>query len=191
MKQCPKCNQYAMDFDEYFGRYRCFNANCTWMPPSAAERQLRLLERGVEPSVVDQFDLGDIGVSIRVVYDEVNDILAFNFDAEEPQFDYPSDDARIAWRVGRNTGQLCGLIIYSAKEFGLSEVCLDIIVARIGLAAKGITGQLVPITSNKPTRIVIDKIRVTLKGYRPTSEMCNAIKPTVEKAINNLVANQV
>jgi len=28
MRKCPKCNKWTLEFDDYFGRYRCFNPDC-------------------------------------------------------------------------------------------------------------------------------------------------------------------
>lgn len=185
MKQCPKCNQCSVDFDEYFGRFRCFNADCKWMPPSYAERTLRLLENSKCPKEVARLDLDAIGITMTVLYDDVNDILTFDFNTGEPSFDYPSDDARVSWNVGRHTGQLCGIGVCGAKEFGVSEVYMDI-VARV-VAAKGGSGCLMPI-AGRPNKTTIENIRITLRSNRPTPEMQKVISPAVEQAKKELVA---
>lgn len=188
MKECPKCKLYTVDFDEYFGRHRCFNASCSWMPPSASERQFRLLERGSTPKEIASHNFDDIHMTMNVYYDEVNDVMVFDFCTGEPFFEYPSDDARISWNVGRNTGQFCGFVVYAAKEFGVEEVHLDI-VARIGLAAEGI-GSKSKIIAGQPTRNAIEKIGVTLKGYSASPQMSAEIGPIVKEAIGHLAAHR-
>lgn len=79
MKQCPMCQKWTLDYDTYFGRYRCFNPDCEWMPSSSAEREIKLLESYQEPIIVDRGEVPELGLSITVTYDKVNDVLDFDF----------------------------------------------------------------------------------------------------------------
>jgi len=75
MKQCPQCRQWTLDFDEYFGRFRCFNPECEWIPASKTEREMRLLECRKYPIEVCQRELPELGLKLEVKYDSINDVL--------------------------------------------------------------------------------------------------------------------
>ena len=94
MKKCPECKKWTLDYDTYFGRYRCFNPNCEWMPSSSTEREITLLQSGQQPVIVDTKEFPELGLSVTVTYDEVNDVLDFDFGLNDPTFDLPEPDGR-------------------------------------------------------------------------------------------------
>jgi hypothetical protein len=108
MKRCPKCNKWTLEFDNYFGRFRCFNPDCNWMPKSSAERKIRLLESHQEPTPVTVETIPELGLTAAVAYDKLNDVLGFDFKPGESTFDLPEPDGRIVWKVAYKTGDLVG-----------------------------------------------------------------------------------
>src|SRR4030042_4951461 len=119
MRKCPKCNKWTLEFDDYFGRYRCFNPDCEWMPPSAAEREIRILKERKEPQIVYSEHIPELGTNVVVKYDSVNDTLSFDFGQEDMTFDLPESDGRMIWKVARSNNTIVGFEIIEAKHFGI------------------------------------------------------------------------
>ena len=111
MKRCPECKKWTLEYDVYFGRYRCFNPDCEWMPISSVERELQLLEAYQQPEVISTGELPELGIKITVTYEEVNDVLAFDFRSNEATFDLPEPDGRIIWQIAHRTGTVVGFAI--------------------------------------------------------------------------------
>lgn len=162
MRQCPKCNQWTMDFDEYFGRFRCFNAKCSWMPSTAAERHLRLMQENKSPKVIEAIEIPTLQLTLQVFYDETNDTLIFTFNNDQPSFEFPSDDVRVLWNIGRYTGEVLGFVILGAKSFGVKEIELDI-VAKREKVSESIKSNLRTLGQGKATKLAIDNVAVKLK----------------------------
>ena len=89
MRQCPKCQQWTMDFDEYFRRFRCLDRECGWMAPSSAEREIRLLRSYAQPTRFDPVAVPDLGLTLTPWYDPASDALSVDFGLDEPTFDLP------------------------------------------------------------------------------------------------------
>ena len=159
MRKCPECSQWTLEFDDYFGRYRCFNPDCEWMPPSAAEREIRLLEQRKEPRIILSEHIPELGTDVVVKYDSVNDALSFDFGPEDITFDLPESDGRMIWKVSRNSYSIVGFDILDAKRFGVSEVRVDITARKedIERNLKRIKGAF---SSGRPTRLLITSVAI-------------------------------
>ena len=166
MKQCPMCKRWTLDFDDYFGRYRCFNPHCEWMPASSIERELRLLEARRPPKTVYQECVPDLGLTIKVVYDSVNDVLSFDFALSRHAIDLPEPDGRLVWKIDPNTDTVAGFEILEARELGVSEVRVDIETRK-----KDIEHDLRriprPFFCGRPTRPLITSVAVRAKTSEP------------------------
>ena len=160
MKQCPACSKWTLDFDDYFGRYRCFNPECGWMPVSSVERQIRLLRSGQEPQELYAEPLAELGLTVRAFYDSVNDALLFDFGLDEPAFEVPEGDGRIVWKIGRQTGSVAGFAILGAREFGVAKVDVDIDARKESIER---SQRRVPraLACGRPTRVLIESVSVT------------------------------
>ncbi len=128
MRQCPKCQKWSMDFDEYFGRFRCYD--CGWMPPSTAEREIRLLRSYKQPLKLDSQEIPELGMTITPVYDVENDALSFDFGLNEPTIDLPESNGRMIWKIGLNSGKVAGFTIIGARELSLSHISIQFIARR-------------------------------------------------------------
>ena len=159
MRKCPKCHQWTLEFDDYFGRYRCFNPDCEWMPSSAAEREIRLLEERKEPEIVWSEHISELGTDVIVKYDSVNDTLSFDFGPEDITFDLPESDGRMLWKVSRNTNTIIGFDLLEAKRFGVSEVRVDI-TARKEDIERNLSRIKGAFSSGRPTRLLITSVAV-------------------------------
>jgi hypothetical protein len=166
MRKCPKCKQWTLEFDDYFGRYRCFNPDCEWMPPSAAEREIRLLEERKEPQSVWSEHIPELGTTVVVKYDSVNDALSFNFGVNDITFDLPESDGRMLWKVSRNSNTIVGFDILEAKRFGISEVRVNIVARKedIERNLRKIKGAF---SSGRPTRLLVASVAVKREGDAP------------------------
>jgi len=166
MRKCPKCNKWTLEFDDYFGRYRCFNPDCEWMPSSAAEREIRLLEERKEPQAVCIEHIPELGTNVVVKYDSVNDTLSFDFGPEDMTFDLPESDGRMIWKVARSSNTIIGFDILEAKHFGISEVRVDITARKedIERNLQRIRGAF---SSGRPTRLLITSVAVKRETTEP------------------------
>ena len=156
MKRCPECKKWTLDYDVYFGRYRCFNPDCEWMPISSVERELQLLEAYQQPEIICTGKLPELGIIITVTYEKVNDILAFDFGADEATFDLPEPDGRIIWQIAHRTGTVVGFAILEAKRLDVSQVQVNIAARKEDIERNlRIPGAL---SSGRPTRILITSV---------------------------------
>ncbi|HUW30320.1 MAG TPA: hypothetical protein VM223_01775 [Planctomycetota bacterium] len=164
MRKCPACNRYTLDFDEYFGRFRCFNADCRWMPPSSTERELRLIETRKEPRLLFKKKMPRLGLTMSSYYDSVNDALVFDFGQDEPSFDLPESDGRIIWKVGSSTGSVTGFAVIGMVKIGVIAVTVDLDVRKecIEESVRSFSGP-----PRRATRILIDRIAVATKTTAP------------------------
>ena len=126
MRQCPACGNWTLDYDEYFGRFRCFDPDCGWTPFSSAEQEIRRLQTGGQLEELCVEKIEDLGLTFRASYDSLNDALVFDFGLHEPTFDFPEGDGRMIWRIGHHTGSVAGFSILGARKFGVAEVRVDV-----------------------------------------------------------------
>ncbi len=182
MRRCPACKQWTLDFDDYFGRYRCFNPDCRWMPTSPAEREIRRLESYEQPRILSEKPLPQLGITITVTYDSTNDILAFSFGAEEPSFDLPEPDGRLVWKVSPQTNTVVGFEILEAKRLGVSEVRVNIETRKkdIERNLKRFPGGF---SFGRPTRPLITSVE-----FASASEKAEQPTPAFEEAIKEFQA---
>lgn len=166
MKKCPNCKQWTLEFDDYFGRYRCFNTDCEWMPLSAVEREIRLIEERKEPENVTSEYIPELGTTVFVKYDSVNDALSFNFGIEDMTFDLPESDGRMVWKIARSNNMIVGFEIIEAKHFGISEVRVNIVARKedIEQNLQRIKGAF---SSGRPTRLLITSVAVKKEADEP------------------------
>jgi len=75
MRQCPECHKWTMDFDEYFGRFRCLALDCGWMPPSTTEREIRLLQSRKQPTKLESVTIRELDLTLTPSYDAENDVF--------------------------------------------------------------------------------------------------------------------
>lgn len=162
MTKCPKCGKWTLDFDDYFGRFRCFDEACGWMAASSTERQLRILEKQTEPQLLCAERIGDTGLQLTASYDGINDALQFDFGTEEPAFDLPEQDGRLVWRVGMETSSVCGFAILDARTLGVTEVQVEMVARCAGLEQRL---RALPdiVRSGRASRILIEKVFVRAK----------------------------
>ena len=126
MKKCPACSKYTMDFDSYFGRFRCFNPECHWMAPTSTERQLKLIECKDQPMKLKELFLQELGCTLVSTYEPVNDALVFDFGRDEPSFDVPEPNGIMIWRIGHRSRTVTGFVIVGIRKLGIHRVELDI-----------------------------------------------------------------
>jgi len=182
MRRCPVCKQWTLDFDDYFGRYRCFNPACEWMPMSPAGREIRRLESYEQPRFLSKERVPELGITITVTYDSTNDILAFGFGTGEPSFDLPEPDGRLVWKVAPRTNTVVGFEILEAKKLGVSEVRVNIETRKedIERNLRKFPGGF---SSGRPTRPLITSVAVAA-----ASEEAEQPTPAFEEAIKKFQA---
>jgi len=153
-----------LEFDDYFGRYRCLD--CEWMPASAAEREIRLLKERKEPQIVCREYIPELETTVVVEYDSVNDTLSFDFGPEDITFGLPESDGRMLWKVARGSNAIVGFDILEAKRFGVSEVRVDIAARKEDLERnlRRIRGAF---SSGRPTRLLITSVAVKRETSEP------------------------
>lgn len=161
MKQCPACHNWTLDYDDYFGRYRCFSADCSWMAPSAVERQIRLLRSYNQPSIIDTRTIDEINMTIVTAYDEENDALILTFSSDHPSFELPEDDGRILWSISRLSGEVTGITIVGARKFGVSEIRIDF-GTRKEIIERNMRSIPSAIQTGRPTRSLIESVSITM-----------------------------
>ncbi len=165
MKQCPECKKWTLEYDAYFGRYRCFSPGCEWMPISSVERELRLLETYQKPEVMCTGKIPELETNVTVTYEEVNDVLAFDFGADEATFDLPEPDGRIIWQVAHRTDTVVGFAILQAKKLGVSEVQVNIVARKDDIERNlRVPGAL---SSGRPTRMLITGVAFASQSDKP------------------------
>jgi len=166
MRQCPMCEHWTLEYDEYFGRYRCFNPGCEWMPASSTEREIKLLEAGKRPKTICEKYISDLGMTISVAYDPVNDVLGFDFGLSKHSVDLPEPDGRLVWKIAPETDTVAGFDILEARRLGVSEVRINIEARKkdIELSLKRMPKAFL---CGRPTRLLITSIAVAAKMHEP------------------------
>ncbi len=157
MKQCPKCKKWTLDFDDYFGRFRCFNARCGWMAPSSAEREIRLLEGHQEPKVLFSTQIEGTGLTLRGAHDVKNDALVFDFARREATFDLPEPDGRLIWRISERTGCVTGFTFVGVKELGVSDVNMNVGARKVCIERK-LSNMPSAVVSRRATKTLIENL---------------------------------
>ena len=162
MKQCPKCHRWTMDFDEYFGRFRCLASDCGWMVPSTTEREIKLLRSRKQPAKLDSVNIPELNLTLTPSYDAENDVISIDFGLNEPTIDLPDPDGRMIWRIGRRSDRVAGFAIVGAnKEGALSDIGIRFIVRR----KKDIESRLPKFprafAAGRATKNLIDAVIVT------------------------------
>jgi len=185
MRKCPKCGKWTLEFDEYFGRFRCFNGDCAWMAMSSAELEIRSLRRGKGPEVFAEKEIPKLGITFTAAYDAENDALLFDFGLDEPTFDLPEGDGRMIWKIGRDSGSVARFTILLAKTFAISEVRIDL-AARKETIERVLERMPTARSSGRVTRVLIDAVEVTARStrgeQRPSKpELSNAFTEAIEK----------
>jgi hypothetical protein len=178
MRQCPICKHWALEYDDYFGRYRCFNPDCEWMPASSAEREINLLETGRQPKIVCEEYVPPLNLTISVTYDPVNDVLGFDFGLGKQAVDVPEPDGRLVWKVDPQTDTVVGFELLEAKRIGVSEVRLDIETRKRDIE-QNLKRLPRPFLCGRPTQLLITSIAVLAKAHKaksPTPLLRNAIE---------------
>jgi hypothetical protein len=183
MRKCPVCNNWSLDFDEYFGRFRCFD--CGWMPPSATEREIQRLRSFQEPIDIDKIHIEEIGLNITSKYDKVNDALIFDFGLNEPSFELPEDDGRVIWKISHCSGSVTGLVILDARKTGVSEVQIKITASKDDVERR-IKTMPDAIATGRATKILIENVTITARTKDPSTlptstPFYNAIEQAVKK----------
>jgi len=167
MRQCPDCQKWTLDYDDYFGRFRCFNPECGWMPASSTEREIQLLKQHEKPQLLSRIEIDDPGLAFTAFYDSVNDALLFDFGLDEQSFDVPEGDGVMIWKVGQKTGSVSGFTILGAQKFAPSKIQVDI-DARKENVERAVRAVSHPVASGRATRVLIEKVSVTAhpKGHK-------------------------
>ncbi|KKM23601.1 hypothetical protein LCGC14_1613550 [marine sediment metagenome] len=186
MRQCPKCDNWTVDFDDYFGRFRCFDAECGWMPLSAAEREIRLLRSHKEPARLDSFEIPDLGLTLTPCYDPENDALSVDFGSDEATFDLPEPDGRLIWRIGRRSDSIAGFTILGVREGAISKVTIEFIVKR----KQDIEKKLRRIPGigaiGRATRDLIEQVVVTAESDAAAEEHHSAMESAWMDVVNKV-----
>ena len=165
MRQCPKCQRWMLEFDNYFGRFRCFG--CGWITMSSTERQRRLLHSYEVPIVLDRLRLKAPDLSVVVCYEPLNDALVFDFDIgpTESTFDLPEPDGLMVWRIGRHTGSVAGFVLFGVKKLEITNVKVNL-VARMTSIQKGFQRVPSTLSTERVTQLLIEEMFVTADARR-------------------------
>ncbi|MCX7046299.1 MAG: hypothetical protein NTX50_12535 [Candidatus Sumerlaeota bacterium] len=167
MKQCPKCKKWTLDFDQYFGRFRCYDLACQWMPASAVERKMKSLEAHVPIVILKEKEMPEIGMTLKAIYDPQNDVLEFDFGSCEPIFEVPESDGLLVWKIGHQTQQVVGFSILHAKEFNISEIQVNINARKNDIETALKRGIPAAVSCGRVTKAFIDSISIMVKAQKP------------------------
>ncbi len=184
MRKCPDCGHWTLDFDEYFGRFRCFGPKCGWMPASSAEREIRLLREHRQPRTVDVVRIPELGLTMNCAYDSESDVLLFDFGLEEPTFDLPESDGRMIWLIGRESGSAAGFTLLNARKWGVSEIQINIAARKrdIETRLRRFPGAVM---SGRPTRVLIENVAVTARSKEEAPQIS---EPQIRDAFQEALA---
>lgn len=184
--RCPKCNQWTLEFDEYFGRLRCFNPDCLWMPASSVEREIKKLKSHERPTIIDDKSLEHLGIQFKVQYDHENDILSFNFGFKEASYEMPEPDGIMIWEIGKVTGNVVGFLILDAKVHGISGVEIQIAsrAAKKDEIEKWVRKHPSAFASGNITKLLIESVEVTTHAGSGDEQLDTEIKSAVEGALS-------
>jgi len=185
MKHCPKCGKWTLDFDQYFGRFRCLNPECGWMPPSTAEREIRLLQNYGQPTTLDSVDIPQIGLTLTPSYDHENDALSVDFGVDEPTFDLPDPDGRMIWRIGRRSEMVAGFTIVGVREGAISEITIEFIARRKGDIERRLRRIPGMLSRGRATKDLVEQVVVTAVA---DEELVPSDNPEVEGEWNKVVS---
>ncbi|MGB2986948.1 MAG: hypothetical protein WBE26_13835 [Phycisphaerae bacterium] len=189
MRQCPQCKNWTLEFDDYFGRFRCFDGNCGWMPPSSVERAMRLQESYTEPIPVWSEPIDKLGLTFKVEYDKENDALLFDFGLETPTLEFPEADGRMVWKIARISGSVAGFIILKAKEWGVSEVNINF-DARKADIEEGFRRTPEAVWGGRVTRVLIERVKVTAHSLAlPDPAQPQALTNAFQQALKKFQAS--
>ncbi len=167
MSKCPACDKYTLDFDEYFGRFRCFDPHCNWMPSSTTEMELKRLDASEEPVELHGDELDSLQPRVAAYYDPVNDAIVVDFGRGESSFDLPDPDGYMIWKVGHDSGSVNGFVLVGAKKLGIYEIQVDIAARKQAIEQK--TKALPEVLRSRyAIRTLIDSVSVTATVNRPT-----------------------
>lgn len=190
MTKCPQCGKWTMDFDDYFGRFRCFDQDCGWMAASSAEREIRLIKTQKRPQLLCEQKVEELGIILTCAYDAENDALLFDFGADEPTFDLPEPDGRMVWKIGYRSSSVGGFIILAATRLGVSQVQVNILgrKERIERKLKTLPDA---IAAGRATRMLIERVIVGADQDEPWQhsyglETTRETRTPLQKAIETL-----
>ena len=155
-----------MDFDDYFGRFRCLSSDCGWMLPSTTELELRMLQSGKQPKRLDSVSIPKLNLTITPYYDAESDVISFDFGLNEPTIDLPEPDGRMIWRIGRHSDQVAGFSIVGAKEGALAGVGIQFIRRRKE-AIESKLPKFLAFARGRVTKDVVDEVIVIALAEKP------------------------
>ncbi|MEN6450076.1 MAG: hypothetical protein ABFC96_06270 [Thermoguttaceae bacterium] len=193
MRRCPACGNWTLDFDDYFGRFRCYDGACGWMPASTAERELNFLRHRTHPTALAAVTIPELQIIVTPTYDPDSDALSVDFGLDEPTFDLPEPDGRMIWKVSHSTDQVAGFTILGVKKLGFSQLNIDFI-ARKDTIERGL--RLAPglLSSGRVTRDAIEHIVVTALSDTPyaarrTPPATNSFREMLDRVEKSLAAS--
>ncbi len=155
MNKCPRCGSWTLQFDEYFGRYRCFDSECGWMVRSSADREIRKLRSKVRPTKL--YSANVLGNECVSSYDEQDDALLFDYGADEPAFDLPESDGRTIWKIGRRTRLVVGFVIFYTEQCDLPDMYRSL-SERKGEIEAILRNTPSPVQGGRVTRLLVDNL---------------------------------
>jgi hypothetical protein len=149
------------------------------MPPSSAEREIRLLRSYKEPTLLQTINIPELGLVLTPSYDAENDAFSVDFGREESTFDLPEPDGRLIWRIGRRTEGVAGFTVVGVRENGISEITTEFIVKRKHDIERGLRRIHGVGVQGRATRDMIEQVIVTAttddaESARPNAETENA-----------------
>ena len=173
-----------MDFDEYFGRFRCFDPDCGWMATSSVEREIQLLRSHRQPERLVEKRIEELNITLTCDYDLKNDAIVVNFGLNEPTFELPEGDGRMFWKIGHVTGSVAGFTILGAEEIGISEIKVDV-AARKQTIERNLRGIPGAIAAVRATKILIEKVLVEARTEKhETPKFAPQMRDAFQEALN-------
>ena len=185
MRECPKCRKWTLDFDEYFGRFRCLDPECGWMPPSAAEREIRLLQSRREPIEFEPLHIPELELTLTPSYDSENDAFSVDFGLRDPAFDLPEPDGKMIWRIDQRSGAVAGFTIVGVREIGISEIGVELIARRKEDIERRLRSIPHVLSKGRATKALIEQVIVTAVTEE---DLVPASSPEIEGAWKELVS---
>lgn len=183
MRKCPECGERTMEFDGYFGRFRCFNPKCAWMPPSSVEREIKLLRTHQRLRLLSEHEIADLQIKVRFFYDDENSALICDFDLNEPTHDLPEPDGIMIWRIGSDTGSVAGFIILKPKQFRKVRVNFW---ARKQEIEQTLQSLPTPFRTGRPSRVLIEKVSVLADREPLSPPKTDPLRDLVEDACSKI-----
>lgn len=160
MKTCPRCGKWSYEFDDYFERFRCRNPECSnRITSSSYERTLNLFKTFSQPEELVSIDLDNPNITVKTIYDNINDVLIFDSSSGEYIFELPdSNDDRIIWRVSTESASIAGFIILEVSQSDIDETEIQRIANR-KYKIEGVLKELREIVSlGRATNILVESI---------------------------------